>query len=129
MRRSPSRGLLILTALTLACGSATEPRTDLLEARAFPSRLLLENLTDEPVYYFVRARDPNLEIDFSLCTDRPATCSSVPVGGSVSIPYSRIAHYDFGDTEAVVSHWRLVPDVAPGTFRATDMRGLTVRLY
>src|SRR5688500_2155563 len=106
MRRSRLCILLMLTAVGTGCRPATGPRTDLLEARAFPSRLVLENRTGEPVYYFVMVQDPYLEVEFDLCTIPPVTCASVPARGSVSIPYSRIHHYDFGDSEVNVAHWR-----------------------
>ena len=129
MRHLPLRVLLILAVTVTACRSATEPRTDLLEAHAFPSRLVLENRTDEPVYYFALIPDPGVEVEYSLCTVPPVTCASVPARGSVSIPYSRIYGYDFGDREATVAHWRLVPVAAAGRLEATDLRGLSVRLY
>jgi hypothetical protein len=130
MRRWAIPALIVLIATTVtACSATTAPRTDLLEARRFGFRLILENRTNEPVYYFAVESRTSALIDWSPCTDPARSeCRRVPAGGTVSIPYSDIYGYERGATEAVIHHWHLMVVGAAAGWAVTDMRFLRVRL-
>lgn len=131
MRRWPIPNLTILmSAMIAACSATTAPRTDLLEARRFGFRLILENRTNEAVFYIASAGTGPM--DWNYCADprlEVAECPRVPPNEMVSIPYADIYQYERGDTHVVVQHWRLAPKASPATgFARTDIRSLRVRL-
>ena len=110
----------------LACTSITAPRSDILTASASFGTVRLESLIGEPVFFMVMEREYSALALYALCTD-PVTCPQVPPRATTTIQYSGIAGYEAGAEEALVLHWRLVPD-AGGGFRADSVRALVTPL-
>jgi hypothetical protein len=120
---------VLIAAMMTACSATTAPRTALLEVRRFGFRLILENRTNEPIFYFAVESRTSALIDWSPCNDPTRSeCRRVPAGETVSIPYSEIYGYEAGATEVDIHHWRLVVVGAAAGFAVTDMRFLRVRL-
>jgi hypothetical protein len=119
MTRLPSRLAALLVPLALlGCDRATGPdadgaraelRAELLRTGATAEGgVRLENLTDEPVYYFAADREALALILWGVCED-PATCRNVvPPRATLDVPRSAIAGDQPGSHEVAVHHWLLV---------------------
>jgi hypothetical protein len=112
------RALLLLPFALLACDrGSTEPDADGTRAQVRAELLRtgataeggvrLENLTDEPVYYFAADREALALILWGVCED-PATCRAVPPRATVDVPRGAIAADQPGSHEVAVHHWLLV---------------------
>ena len=119
--------LVVASASTAtACDEPTGPTSDILRAEALAGGLVLQNRSDEPLYYFVYERETAALVLWGPCT-RPAQCPEVPARGTTVVPYEKIGGYEPGDKEAIVYHWRLRPQGA-GTFAVDSIRALVVQL-
>jgi len=108
---------LLFPLVLFACNRATQPEADgaRAEVRAELLRtgatadggVRLENLTDEPVYYFSADRELLALILWGVC-ENPATCPAVPPRATIDVPRSAIAADQPGSHEVAVHHWLLV---------------------
>ena len=121
---------VLIAAMMTACSATTAPRTDLLEVRRFGFRLILENRTNEPIFYFAVESRTSALIDWmGPCNDPTRSeCRRVPAGETVSIPYSDISGYEPGATEVKIHHWRLVVAGGITGYAVADLRLLRARL-
>jgi len=94
-----------------ACGSPASPAASgSLRIVAEDSALQLENLSDEPVFYFVYERQAAALINWAPCVSQP--CPSLAPQAHSSLKYSAIGGYAPGKTEAIVWWWGAVPGPA-----------------
>jgi len=108
-----------------ADGTRAEVRAELLRAGATAEGgVRLENLTDEPVYYFAADREALALILWGVCED-PATCRAVPPRATIDVPRSAIAADQPGSHEVAVHHWLLVR--RGDRWKADSIRVLVVR--
>ena len=103
--------LAALFVLGAACHSPAGPATlGPLKLVAQDGALHLENVSDEPVFYFVYERQSAALINWAPCVSR--SCPSLEPRAQASVPYSTIGGYAPGRTEAIVWWWRAVPGPA-----------------
>src|SRR5205807_6487729 len=112
-RRRHMRRLVLATVLILsaACQSPAGPAAlSPLRIVARDSALQLENLSSEPVFYFVYERQAAALIDWTPCVGQ--SCPSLAGHAKTGVPYATIGGYAPGKTEAIVWWWRSVPGAA-----------------
>jgi len=114
--------LAILLLVSAACSSPASPTASgSLRIVAQDSALQLENLSNEPVFYFVYERQAAALINWAPCVSQ--SCPSLAPQAHGSLKYSAIGGYAPGKSEAIVWWWSAVPGPAdapvPGPVRAT----------
>jgi hypothetical protein len=72
--------------------------------------LQLENLSDDPVFYFMYERQGAALINWAPCVDY--SCASLAPRAQATLKYSAIGGYAPGKTEAIVWWWRAEPGPA-----------------
>jgi hypothetical protein len=103
--------LATVFVLGAACHSLAGPATlRPLKIVAQDGALHLENVSDEPVFYFVYERQAAALINWAPCVSR--SCPSVAPRAQATVPYSTIGGYAPERTEAIVWWWRAVPGPA-----------------
>lgn len=118
-----TRSLLVTLLLVgAACSSpAGPPASGSLRIVAQDSALQLENLSNEPVFYFAYERQAAALINWAPCVSQ--SCPSLAPQARNSLKYSAIGGYAPGKTEAIVWWWSAVPGPAdapvPGPVSAT----------
>jgi hypothetical protein len=133
LRRSvePMRALLLSFAVAglAACSDATGPSSDILRVESSRGRLLLHNLSDDPIYYFAVEQSVLPLLDWIPCTS-PATCPKVSPHAVLQIPFEEIAFFKPNATTAIVYHWRLrlSGTVGINSFAVDSMRSVVVKL-
>jgi len=119
--------LLLATILFVgaACHTPAGPATlHPLRIVAQNGALHLENVSDEPVFYFVYERQAAALINWAPCVSR--SCPSLAPRAQTTLAYSTIGGYAPGRREAIVWWWRAVPGPAdapvPGAVAAIVVR-------
>src|SRR2546427_6001499 len=95
--------LLFATVLFLgaACNSPAGPAAlHPLRIVAQGGALHVENVSDEPVFYFIYERQAAALINWAPCVSR--SCPSLPPRAQATVPYSSIGGIAPGRTEAIV---------------------------
>jgi hypothetical protein len=127
----PVRALTLSFAVAglVACSDATGPSSDILRVESSRGRLLLHNLSDDPIYYFAVEQSVTPLLDWIPCTN-PGTCPKVSPHAVLQIPFEEIAFYQTNATNAIVYHWRLRSSGGIGinSFTIDSMRAVVVKL-
>ncbi|MDP3676348.1 MAG: hypothetical protein Q8R44_14845 [Novosphingobium sp.] len=115
-----------LLSLTLACANPTGLIGGHLAVQAAPPVLELTNQSPASIYSFTIERDAAAYTDWAPCND-PARCSPLRPGASMAVPYTQIAGYASGASEAIVYWWHLIAGGETG-FRPDSIRAVVVAL-
>ncbi|SRR6266508_3671790 len=108
MKRPVFATVILVSA---ACKSLAGPPTlSPLSIVARDSAVQLENVSNEPVFYFVYDRQAAALINWAPCVSQ--SCPSLTPHARTSVPYATIGGYAPGKTEAIVWWWRSVPGPA-----------------
>ncbi len=116
----------LILGLALACGTPTGPLGGRLTVRAAPPILELSNESPAVIYTFTIEAQTAARTNWAPCTD-PARCSGIKLGGTREMPYTQIAGYTAGATQAIVYWWHLVPGGETG-FMPDSIRAVPVEL-
>ena len=127
MRRTLTAIALAAAALTAGCDSPTDGGVEPgLAVFARTGVITLSNTTDAPLYYVILERETAIVANWAPCAT-PANCPGVEPGGETAIRYQDVSGYEPGDSEALLTSYRLTAS-AGGTWKATDFRTTVVSL-
>lgn len=107
LRQLAIAAALAVSTAACCCGVPLPAEEERIHASAAGGAVLaIENRGDDPVY--VQVADPTELALMAGCT--PQSCTRIPPGETLRLPYAEITHWDAGDAQAAVNWWVFADD-------------------